>query len=126
MLSKKISRYAIWVLGVVFAVSIGIELTAGDAMAGRRAPEGTCWNDRQFTREFSLDKCGGFSATGANPFFSLNPGYQLVLASEEEKAEITYRALYRLMFAEKGGRPKYPEFSWKAAQTFIDIFKEKP
>ena len=29
----------------------------------------------------------------------------------EEKAEITYRTLYRLMFVERGGRPKYPEFS---------------
>jgi hypothetical protein len=46
--------------------------------------------------------------------------------SEEEKAEITYRTLYRLMFAERGGRPKYPEFSWKAAQTFIDIYKDRP
>ena len=46
--------------------------------------------------------------------------------NEEEKAEITYRALHRLMFAEKGGRPKYPEFSWDAAQTFIDIYKDKP
>ncbi len=46
--------------------------------------------------------------------------------NEEEKAEITYRTLYRLMFAEKGGRPKYPEFSWNAARTFIDIYKEKP
>jgi hypothetical protein len=45
---------------------------------------------------------------------------------EEEKAEITYRTLYRLMFAESGGRPKYPEFSWKAAQTFIGIYKDKP
>ena len=45
---------------------------------------------------------------------------------EEERAEITYRTLYRLMFAEKGGRPKYPEFSWNAAQTFIDIYKDKP
>jgi hypothetical protein len=41
---------------------------------------------------------------------------------EEERAEITYRTLYRLMFAERGGRLKYPEFSWKAAQTFIDIY----
>jgi len=46
--------------------------------------------------------------------------------NEEEKAEITYRTLYRLMFAEKGGRPKYPEFSLKSAQKFIDIYKDKP
>jgi hypothetical protein len=46
--------------------------------------------------------------------------------NEEERAEITYRTLYRLMFAERGGRPKYPEFSWNAAQKFIDIYKDKP
>ena len=46
--------------------------------------------------------------------------------NEEERAEITYRTLYRLMFAERGGRPKYPEFSWKGAQTFIDIYKDRP
>ena len=45
--------------------------------------------------------------------------------NEEEKAENTYRTLYRLMFAERGGRPKYPEFSWNAAQSFIDIYKAK-
>jgi hypothetical protein len=32
---------------------------------------------------------------------------------EEEKARIMFRALYRLMFVEKGGRPKYPEFTWR-------------
>ena len=44
---------------------------------------------------------------------------------EEEKAKITYRTLFRLMFVDKG-RPKYPEFSWDAAKTFIDIYKDKP
>jgi hypothetical protein len=89
MSSKKKSKYAIWILGVVFAVSIGVGLTNGNAMAKGWLAEGTCWNDRQFTREFFLEDCGEFLITGANPFFSLNPGYQLVLKSDEEKAVIT-------------------------------------
>ena len=89
MSSKKKSKYAIWILGVVFAVSIGIGLNAGTAMAWDWPPEGQCWNDRLFTTEFFLDDCGGFSTEGANPFFSLNPGSQLVLKSDEEKAVIT-------------------------------------
>ncbi len=43
---------------------------------------------------------------------------------EEEKAKITFRTLFRLLFAGKGGRPKYPEFSWKDAETFIKIYKD--
>jgi hypothetical protein len=89
MLSKKKSRYQIWILGVVLAVSIGVGLTAGSSMAGGWPPEGQCWNDFLFTREFFLDQCGGFSTTGVNPFFILEPGYQLVLESDEEKAVIT-------------------------------------
>ena len=45
---------------------------------------------------------------------------------EERKAEITFRTLYRLMFAEKGGRPKYPPFSWKDAQAFVSAYKDEP
>ena len=41
---------------------------------------------------------------------------------EEEKAKIVFRTLYRLMFAEKGGRPKYPEFTWSNAQTFVEMY----
>ena len=43
---------------------------------------------------------------------------------EEEKAKITFRTLFRLLFAEKGGRPKYPEFSWSYAETFIKRYKD--
>jgi hypothetical protein len=74
----------------VFAVSICIGLTSGIAIAGDNwQKEGQCRNDCQFTTEFYLDDCGGFSNTGSNPYFSLNPGYQLILESDEEKAEIT-------------------------------------
>ena len=43
---------------------------------------------------------------------------------EEEKARIAFRTLYRLMFAEKGGRPKYPEFTWTSALDFVERYKE--
>jgi len=42
---------------------------------------------------------------------------------DEENAKIVFRTLNRLMFAEKGGRPRYPEFTWSSAQTFIGIYK---
>jgi hypothetical protein len=41
---------------------------------------------------------------------------------EEEKAEIVFRTLYRLMYSEKSGRPKYPEFTWSNAQSFVDMY----
>jgi hypothetical protein len=44
---------------------------------------------------------------------------------EEEKARIMFRALYRLMFVEKGGRPKYPEFTWTSALEFVERYKQK-
>ena len=43
----------------------------------------------------------------------------------EEKAEIAFRTLYRLMFTEKGGRPKYPEFTWSAAQATVETYKNE-
>ena len=42
--------------------------------------------------------------------------------SDEEKATITFRTLYRLMFVKSGGRPKYPEFSWNVAETFLEQY----
>ena len=42
---------------------------------------------------------------------------------EEEKAKIVYHTLYRLMYVEKG-RPKYPNFSWDPAETYLHMFKE--
>jgi hypothetical protein len=42
---------------------------------------------------------------------------------EEVKAKITFRTLYRLMFAEKGGRPKYLGFNWGKAQVFVEMYK---
>jgi len=36
-----------------------------------------------FTDSFMLEDCNGFSSTGSNPFFILEPGYQLILEGEE-------------------------------------------
>jgi len=44
---------------------------------------------------------------------------------EEAKAKIAFRTLYRLIFAEKGGRPKYPEFTWSSAQVFVKMYKDE-
>ena len=38
---------------------------------------------------------------------------------ERERAEIAFRALYRLT-RDKPGRPRYPEFSWGVVQHFLD------
>jgi hypothetical protein len=40
---------------------------------------------RGFTDNFMLEKCEGFSNTGSNPYFILEPDYQLVLEGKEGK-----------------------------------------
>jgi hypothetical protein len=44
--------------------------------------------------------------------------------NDEEKAIIIFRALNRLIFTGKKGRPKYPEFSWKTAEKLIEMYKD--
>ena len=48
-----------------------------------------------------------------------------MLEAEEdpERAEIAFRALYRLVHGSPG-RPKYPEFSWGYLSHFLDHFDE--
>jgi hypothetical protein len=50
----------------------------------------------------------------------------LVEERKEAKAKIAFRTLYRLIYAEKGGRPKYPEFTWSNAQGFARMYKDPP
>ena len=76
MFTKKIRNVTISVVGIVFAVSICIGLSGNIAMAG-------CPDDDEFTTDFLLEKCS-FRASGNNPYFILNPGYQLVLEGEED------------------------------------------
>jgi hypothetical protein len=40
-----------------------------------------------FTDTFMIEKCQ-FSTTGSNPFFILQPGYQLVLEGQEQKVDV--------------------------------------
>ena len=59
----------------------GEESEEGDAAA--KSAAGKKWTD-----SFGIER-GTFSTTGANPFFVLEPGRQLVLESDEEKVTIT-------------------------------------
>ena len=77
MLSRK-SPYSILELAFVLAVFLGF--TGGAAMAA-------CPDDDEFTTDFALDECR-FKANGSNRFFSLKPGYQLILEGEDEGEEI--------------------------------------
>lgn len=56
---------------------------AEGAAKGRSARDSMEW-----TSQFDLSECD-FATSGANRFFILRPGYRLVLASDEEKVEIT-------------------------------------
>lgn len=49
-----------------------------------------CKNDDKFTKDFRLDGCtwDNEDSEGANPYFSLTPGYRLVLSGEEDGEEI--------------------------------------
>ena len=52
---------------------------SGSAAAPRRTQN----EPRPFTEDFMLQRCT-FTPTGANPFFSLQPGHQLILQSEQD------------------------------------------
>ena len=41
-------------------------------------------HDPAFTSDFRLGRCQGFSSTGRNPYFVLEPGFRIVLEGEEE------------------------------------------
>jgi hypothetical protein len=66
-------------VAMVFSLVIGSTL----AWAG-------CPDDDDFTTEFRLEDCmfDNDDKKGANPYFSLEPGYQLVLEGEEDDEEI--------------------------------------
>ena len=44
--------------------------------------------EAEFTDEFFIDRCT-FATTGRNPYFVLDPGFQLVLEGEEDGEEVT-------------------------------------
>ena len=87
MFSKVLSRSAVSVLGIVFALSICIGLSANIALAEN--PPGfpelpdECFNNSEFTTDFRLEDCK-FKDKGENPYFILKPGYRLVLETPED------------------------------------------
>ena len=42
----------------------------------------------KYTKEFMFDRCDGFSTTGENPFFSLDPGDELTLRGKEDGEQL--------------------------------------
>ena len=44
-------------------------------------------DNKEYTKSFNLDECG-FSSTGSNRYFILEPGYQLVLEGKEGKEKV--------------------------------------
>ena len=41
-----------------------------------------------YTDSFMFEECDGFSSIGDNPFFSLEPGFQLIPEGEEDGVDI--------------------------------------
>ena len=87
MYSKVLSRTTVSVLGVVFVLSICIGLSGNIALADSHIPD-ECGNNSEYTTDFRLEDCK-FKDKGENPYFILKPGYQSVLASDDEKVVIT-------------------------------------
>ena len=55
-------------------------------MAGTFSPPDTAAKGKnQFTGSFMTDQCNGFSSSGTNPFFVLEPGFTLVLEGREKR-----------------------------------------
>ena len=46
--------------------------------------------NKGFTDSFMMETCDGFSSTGENPYFILNPGYQLTLDGIDKKQNIHF------------------------------------
>ena len=88
----------IFVILLVVAIVGGIALATSENAYAKR-----------FTDEFMLEECGGFSNTGSNPFFNLNPGYLLVLEGQEGRktlrVTITVLDELRTVTVDIGGVP---------------------
>ena len=85
MFSKVLSRSIVSVLGFVFILSLCIGLPGAIANDDDDCNLYGCNDDCEFTTDFRIEDCT-FETTGSSPYFILEPGYQLVLESDEEKA----------------------------------------
>lgn len=50
--------------------------------------KGTPKGLKGYTDEFMMERCNGFSSTGSNPYFVLEPGVQLILEGKEKKEDV--------------------------------------
>jgi hypothetical protein len=85
MYSKVFSKSAISALGIVFVISICIGLSGNIALADEHIPD-FCDNNSEFTTDFRLEDCK-FKDKGKNPYFNLEPGFQVVLETPEDEGE---------------------------------------
>jgi hypothetical protein len=85
MFSKKFFKSVVFRPGVIFVLAMCLGLSGRIAMAGSGCPD-----DDEFTTEFRLQDCefDNDDSEGANHYFSLQPGYQLVLEGDEDGEEI--------------------------------------
>jgi hypothetical protein len=73
-------------------VLLAAALLAGTCLLGSALPIqaagstlGFFFNRKPFTDTFYFDECGGFSSTGSNRYFILEPGFQIVLEGKQGK-----------------------------------------
>lgn len=74
-----------------FGFPLGVALAAMVSLEGtvlRAEPAQSETRQRPFTTVFRLEDCTFSSISGANPFFSLEPGHRLVLEGEENREAI--------------------------------------
>jgi hypothetical protein len=69
---------------VIFILVVSVAMVMVLGLAGSGAAFAECDNDSEFTRDFRLQDCKGFRTYGANPYFLLIPGYQMVLEGVED------------------------------------------
>ena len=93
MYSKTWSRYAILILGFVLVMSLCIGLPGAiaeeeDDLCEEKGPGCIfgCSDDSLFTMDFRIEDCK-FRTIGINPFFILQPGYQVVLVTPDDAVD---------------------------------------
>jgi len=65
---------------ILALVAVGTMALAMPAIASAHQPP--------FTDSFMLEECGGFSSSGSNPYFVLEPEFQLILEGKEKQVNV--------------------------------------
>jgi len=84
MISNKSPRYMLFVV----AASVSLLALSRPGFAQCPIPAEEFTPDPKFTSSFLLEDCT-FKSEGENPYFILQPGYRIVLESDEARAHIT-------------------------------------